>query len=666
MGRKARTLRDTLKCDDRCQKRFEKAEILAMSILRGKSHRHLTPLPFYTPHAYGHCKAVEKYLDEIIWTRKEKSRYDFIPNAEEAMYLLSAVWLHDIGMWYGLWDDEELEHLKDVKKVVQLYENREQRTSWYIHEKWDGGEVWSSREREYLSMVCMFHRSKHPISYFDPPTIRGNYVDGDVRLSALAALLRLADALHVDESRAPDSLENLYISLGMKGEALGHWNRAGLIKGVKKDETDISNKKIRITGNYPEPHRFELGEFDLKEVGDIVCGDVRADLWSVRAVLSRYSNTRFVDVIHDFRRMKALGKAEEGYLALWPYLLSKLTSSTETTAALVEILLIAVQGESLNSYAKGAWRNEVSMIIDKMRDSRPWDFMIRNLCNEVKTQLASEDTSAKNLALYLRSFKRRLGADRDKMAGYGVSIIGEGDYLIVYGHSTNTLRMIEEVPQKQKRHLYIIECYKKTDTLLKENEDERIRNRVAILGFGSVRFVHFHALAQVLAELRDKKKTCKLLLGAHGVLRKGKERGAEEFVCKTGSCMAASIANSSEVAKVVMFAGENKEFKNSLLPERSVMQEVMLRQEGRLHPDIGTYLAPTMDIVPALMVDYYVSEKGVFSQKAPGTLTTQTSVYLTIDDSVPDEKIGQFLESLEEAVEARRASSPRVVETEAD
>lgn len=615
-------LRSLIASCDECQRRFSEAESLAKSIFKRKRHPKIVPLPFFTEHGSTHCEAVEKYLNGIIWERKEKSRYDFIPNEEEAMYLHSAVWLHDIGMWYGLRDDEEPEDLNDIEKVVELRGEHEERTAKYIQEKWSDALNWTEEQKEYLATICFYHR-KHPIGTLEPATIAGHH--GDVRLNALSALLRLADAWHVDQSRAPALMESLYISLGMKGEALQHWKRAGLIKSVEKDETDISSKKIKVTGNYPDAHEFELGKpergmFDLKDVGDIVCGDIRAELWSVRPVLSQYPNTCFVDVIHNFRHMKALGKGEERYLALWPYLLNKLTSSTETTAALVEVLLFAAKRGLQNLNRRRPWRKRILDIIVRVQDSHPFDFMIRNLCEDVKKKVCDKHTLAEELIKYLKDVKKNNRDDCNKMAEHAIDVINPGESMILYGHSTNTLRLLEEIPQKESHQLYIVECYREASTHLKENEDKKIKNRVYALGFKNVRFVYFHAFAQALVGLEREKRACKFLLGTHGVVREQDENNkivTKEFVCKIGSSIIASMAKRLETAEVVIFAGNEKILRNGLSPNDIAGWDKLFSWEnGKGHPELGIpYLPPTMDIVPISIVDYYVSEEGVFDAK---------------------------------------------------
>ena len=65
-------------------------------------------IPFFTDHGPAHCHGVEDLLNRIIFP-PELNPDDprmLVPTPEEAMYLLAAAWVHDIGMIYGLFPGE--------------------------------------------------------------------------------------------------------------------------------------------------------------------------------------------------------------------------------------------------------------------------------------------------------------------------------------------------------------------------------------------------------------------------------------------------------------------------------------------------------------------------------------------------------------------------------
>ena len=254
-----KTLRQIVSYSGDCKEKFLEAEVLAKRIFESGEY---VPLPFYTEHGTDHCKAIEAFLEQMIWKNENgelDEKQDFVPSPEEAMYLLSAVWLHDLGMWYGILDNERPKHLQDATKVISLRNRHEIRTARYIQDQWPKRNCsWEPDERGWLSNICVYHRKKHPISTFEPVRTYSRHTVGEIRLSVLAALVRLADVCHVDKSRAPERVMGLYISLGMPQEAQVHWERSDLIQNVKIDHKE---RKIVIKGHYPQEVDFGLGEF---------------------------------------------------------------------------------------------------------------------------------------------------------------------------------------------------------------------------------------------------------------------------------------------------------------------------------------------------------------------------------------------------------------------
>jgi len=257
-----------------------------------------------------------------------------------------------------------------------------------------------------------------------------------------------------------------------------------------------------------------------------------------------------------------------------------------------------------------------------VQDSYSFDFMIRNLCEDVRKKVRDKNILAEKLIKYLKDVKKKNRDNSNKMAEHAIGVVNPGESIILYGHCANTLQLLEEMPQNQKEshQLYIVECYRETGTHLKENEDKKIKSRVYALGFNNVRFVYFHSLAQTLGGLEREKRACKFLLGTRGVVRERDENNkivTKEFVCKTGSSIVASMVNRLEMAEVLIFAGNEKILRNGLSPADIVGRDKLFSLEnGKQHPVLGIpYLPPTVDIVPISIVDYYVSEEGVFNTK---------------------------------------------------
>lgn len=601
MGKQHTSLRSLIESSRICEKKFKEAESLAKYIFSK-----CTRLPFYTEHGNKHCEMLENYLNQIIWRNgKPPHEYDFIPSPEEAMYLLSAVWLHDIGMWYKIFDNEKPENLKDVDYVINLRDDHHWRSAKYINEKWQAHN-WSDGEKHYLSNTCAYHRRYLSINDFDPYKIKSRHTAEKVRLAVLAALLRLADACHVDKTRAPAVVMDRYISVGMPRAAANHWKRAELIQEVSFNHADIV-----VTGHYPREIPFDFGDFDLREVGEIICQDLAEELHSVQQILRNFANTAFSKIKNDYHYMDALEpERKRRCLDLWPYLLGKPFSATEAAAALAKMVLIATEYGTENNNLGTTWRGNVSYIMNKLVKLRPADLMLRNLRKEVKEivkKLPREATSASKLKGYLKRFMKKLKNNCEKVAGHALEIIKPGDALLIYGYSTSIERLLNKLDKEHP--LYVVECYRPIGEDPRFNENERILKLIKNLGYSDVSFLQLQSLAQTLEKIQGKKrKPCKLILGTHGVLRNG------DLLCKVGSYTLATTAAEFDV-EVIAFAEGMKLLKSGV-------SNATIARRGKFYssttlewpPGIRiNYITPAMDRVPRSFVNIVVNEKRAYA-----------------------------------------------------
>lgn len=225
MTKNPRTLRSVIKASSVLFGKFREAERLSKDIFREKQEGKV-PLPYFTNHQFEYCKAVEHSLDRIIFEKPVEK--DFIPTKEEALFLLAAAWLHDIGMIYGIFEGESPDDLipyeweKFPVKAESMRREHELRTSHYILKEWKLNCSWPNKEKALLANLCHFHVKVHPLDYIEPSETTGSITGGRVRLRTLATLLRLAVELastvshhHVEaiEQKAPNErlLLRLYV-----------------------------------------------------------------------------------------------------------------------------------------------------------------------------------------------------------------------------------------------------------------------------------------------------------------------------------------------------------------------------------------------------------------------------------------------------------------------
>jgi len=609
-----RSLRDTVKLDDACTRKFDQAERLAKSIFERDD---CVPLPYFTPHEASHCEAVEKYLDQIIWGRGEPGPYDFVPTPEEATYLLSGVWLHDIGMMYGIREGENPNDLRDYATVAELRRKHEVRTVRYIHEMWKWECTWSEEEKTLLTTICAYHRRHREISTLEPVRIASKYDAKPIRLVTLAALLRLADACHEDQSRAPGRLMELYKSLGMPQEAANHWERAKVIAAVVFDHT---NRAITLRGYCPPEFKLHsLVKFDLGEIVEIVRQDVEEELRSVQQVLLRYPNTYFGEVKSDiFRPVRLELDQEEQYMALWPYLLDNPSGSTEAAAALAQMLLLAVRvAQKTGKFGKPWQDNTFSPIMNKTRESRPFDFMVRNLCRGVQNVLSGlpfDAKSAESLRKYLEDFLNGVSESCRRLAEFGPTLVRPGDVLVVHGYCRNIASFLESLKPECNNMLYIVDYQEPLGKVgLGHNQNRKMTSFAKDAGFSEVRFISVPSLTQALNELKRKGIPCKVLLGTHGVLK------SKALLCKVGSYMIANTAKQFG-AQVIAFVEETKFLINGESDEHVASPEKLFSSQKmcKRHPEMieTMCLTPEIDLVPKELLDFLLTEKGAFEPDA--------------------------------------------------
>lgn len=615
MEKDFRTLRDMVKLDKRCMQKFSEAEVLAKSLF---DRPECVFLPYFTPHDASHCKAIERYLDWIIWGTQDEplalGRNDFRPTPEEAMYLLSATWLHDIGMMYGIRDGEDASELTNSTKVMELRREHEFRAVKYIHEVWKLNCTWAEDEKAWLTNICAYHRRHRLISTFDPIEVISKYDQRPIRLVVLAALLRLADACHEDQSRAPGSLMELYKSLGMPQEVAIHWETAKLITGVHFDHT---KRRITLTAYCPSEFNFnDLGIFDLGEIVELARQDVQEELQSVQQVLLPHPNTYLGEVKHVIYHPDPSYSGmdeEKQYLALWPYLLDKPTGSTEAGAALAQMLIFALTIARKKGDIKKGWDDTLRPIMNKTQESRPLDFVIRNLCRgvmNVLSKISPHKDSGDALAKYLECFLNGLSESCRKIAEFAPTLVNPGDVLLVHGYCRNIASFLESLKPQCKSMLYIVDHQEPVGKVgLGPNQNRKMRSFANSIGFSEVRFLPLPSITQALNELNRKGIPCKVLLGTHGVLK------SKAFLCKVGSYMIASTAKEF-CAQVIVFAEETKFLINGESEEEVAGHEKVFSSEKmcKRHPAmIDTMcLAPEIDTLSPTLVDWVLTEKGAF------------------------------------------------------
>ena len=265
------------------------------------------PLPYYTPHGPAHAKSVEDIIHRLLPGEYYKKLKEI-----ERYYLLAAAWTHDIGMIRGLNEKEDVN-----LHPAEIREEHHKRSERYIVNNYLMLDI-EGKDAHALGLLAFFHRKREDIEKCPDTFVVGTEM---VRLRLLAAYLRLADALDVDQSRAPSSEYAICLSYNIPFTSKLHWIKSRLVSGIA-----VLPKEQRILVNFKQPHEKDLEDFcsrqnrakqetqkensdwsegrydigllkqNLAHLQQNVMNGLREELDSVRTTIIRGGITRYLDV----------------------------------------------------------------------------------------------------------------------------------------------------------------------------------------------------------------------------------------------------------------------------------------------------------------------------------------------------------------------------------
>jgi len=408
-------------------------------------------LPYYTPHGPEHCEAVENLIHQIIPGRRhEQLTY------EEKFYLLSAAWLHDIGMLpyvvAALLDkNEQIPHEHLIRKRHHLISEE------YVVKYWYELKVDES-DKEILGQLCRYHRRSEDIE-----ECRENFlVPGHkARLRLLAAYLRIADSLDIGPSRTPAEPYAVCLAYDIPDDAKLHWVKSRLVNGTF---IDADNHTIEIQFRYPYLNIIhdKLILEKLNAIIRLVTEDLRDELRAVINVITRAGISYYLDIIPE----NALQIFESRMLNdIHELVINFDIMMAPSASRLMEIILVTfanimgyslikhanpqefrdVQKKNANDISKKI-TNLLNTVEERILSSRPCHLGLRRLIEELKeySEEIVDDESLRSVkdkvnGLYQQHHEAR-HAIRDHSKTLFNKIISEHDHqkqisVILYGYS---------------------------------------------------------------------------------------------------------------------------------------------------------------------------------------------------------------------------------------
>ncbi len=230
--------------------------------------------PFYTLHDFSHNVRILEILRQLLTIASSISEYGL--STSEKYLLIVASLFHDIGML-------DLTEIHGVQSPEQIRENHHKRSAqWVLQNTRKLG--LDSAEASIVAFIIWYHRNEKVAQLEQCPE---TFLAGSekIRTQLLAAYLRLADALHRDQSRAPEKELSFYRMAGMPTDAKFHWIKARAVRGIyiNKDK-----RIIEVNIAIPEEGREKEGKEkeDFRPLQEFVKQEIEDELESVRPILA--------------------------------------------------------------------------------------------------------------------------------------------------------------------------------------------------------------------------------------------------------------------------------------------------------------------------------------------------------------------------------------------
>jgi translation initiation factor 2B subunit (eIF-2B alpha/beta/delta family) len=456
--------------------------------------------PWHTFHDASHNQEVEKKIYDLI-PKEKRNQID----EKEWFYLLSATWLHDIGMILNLFGQDD-----DFKQVRDTHHERSVK---YIMDNHDVLGL-DKKEASIISQICKYHRKSLDIKDLKKEV-------GNIRLRLLAAYLRLADALHIDSTRISDSRYKLLVALEMPWENRFHWIKSKWVQSVIPKHDSM---KICITV-------FDLPIESPRQglLPQLVTDEIIEELNSVKDVLIRGKISYFSDIETNTFDPPLDGEDRiELELVLGNIELENISSASEAVECIANsfIRLAAEPGPATFD----AIRKYLSQM-ENVLEARPCHIMIKNILKRIDMLTQNGNLSEEVRQNRVKKIKEELESateTRNKMITQlsinAQPILMGSDSILLFGYSKLVIRAMNDLPKetKERIQIYVAECRGKSmynqanefhycDGL---NYAEKVRNG----GFPKVAIIPDISIANLMA--RD--LIGKVVFGANGIDLSGK------------------------------------------------------------------------------------------------------------------------------------------------
>ncbi|QNN23329.1 translation initiation factor eIF-2B [Planctomycetales bacterium ZRK34] len=606
-------LREIVREDSLCSKRFEEAQALAIGLYDPNQPPHPKQLiPYFTEHRIPHLITVEDLANRLLFGEPNEddlseANWLLTPYAEEAMYLLSAIWLHDIGLIAGIFPTDQVGPTTDWREIRDTHEDR---AANYILNGWhEYCRQWGPNQKKNLAEIVIYHRQKWDLAEMTCPNIIGDTCP-NVRRRELAAVLRLADACHIDGTRCPGDLKDLYYVMGMPHSSAIHW---GLPEFISSLRFNHRNKQIKLDCDLPEIRTYGNVTVDFKPiVMHEVIDSVRRELISVKPWLASNTNTSIDDVVCDFHRPRTTRDPSRPMAQMWPYLIERVACASEA-ACMVAALARSVGNDTTSSAVN---IDSIKQVLGVAIQAHEYNFIVNDLCERLLQFLDSEP-NGKQLNSFIDNFLDEQQEAVNQVVAVAKSAlhISNKDWVFIYGYSATVAKYLSELIHAGFDGIvWAVKCKRRLPGMPPYwDESQRMVTELkSINPRCDIRLIDVGDIHSWLGLANKKYVDAHVLLGTRGIFNGG------EALCTVGNRTIASVAQEHNVP-VYLLTGINKRRSGSKFDEQveSKLETALTILRNKTTTIMSS---PPIDVLPKdLFTLIFPSENNGVADQKPST-----------------------------------------------
>jgi hypothetical protein len=245
--------------------------------------------------------------------------------------------------------------------------------------------------------------------------------------------------------------------------------------------------------------------------------------------------------------------------SVWPYFLGRPTSGTETTEALTQILIFAVELSFSNHPLVEDLKSTISKIVSICRERYPANSLLIGLENEIGKIFAAApaDKLATELHKFFKNYLQWITAACKIISEKKWDeIIGVDDAIIVYSYSIPFIQSLDKIRNYHKGPVYIINCEPIRDKNQQEpDENEKMIKYLRQNAFNTY-FLKLKSFGRLLETLELENRKVKIILGIFGLIVR--ENKKKLYMCQNGASLLARAAKSCPDAETYLIAESEK------------------------------------------------------------------------------------------------------------